>query len=77
MSEREKLIELIVDADAYDSYECKIRTKDDVSCSRCSAEKLANIILADGWIRSPCKVMEDFGKTVFLSREDAEKALKN
>jgi hypothetical protein len=58
--QREKLIELLCGK--------SIDTIADV-------EYVADCILADGWIRSPCKVMEDFGKTVFLSREDAEKAL--
>jgi hypothetical protein len=122
---REKLIELIQNADTYDGHECKLCTKDDVSCGRCGAEKLADHLLADGVIVPPVKVgqtvykisrnkvkgcevvfvglsadekcshfifVENYadgtfyksysmgfnliGKTVFLTREDAEKALK-
>ena len=131
MTKRKELIELIINADTYDSYECKLCTKDDDACDCCYAEKLADQILADGWIKPPCKVgdkvytlvniggtsptivegvvvyheddgckswklelylydqfgeiidaayrnvyEEQFGKCVFLSREEAEKALK-
>ena len=41
MTERERLIELIINADTYDSYECLLCTKDDDACDCCHAEKLA------------------------------------
>lgn len=111
-NQREKLIELIVNAKPYDSYECTICTKDDVACECCGAEKLADYLLANGIIVPPCKVgdkvyewdydfetdtdyvieshvcgfaimtemgiypLRNFGKTVFPSKEDAEKALQ-
>lgn len=61
MTDREKLIELIVNADTYDSYECKLCTKDDDACDCCYAEKLADHLLANGVIVPPCKV----GDTVY------------
>ena len=119
MTDRERLIELIVNADTYDSYECKLCTKEDTSCTHCNAGKLADHILADGWIRPPCKVgdilwipsvisnkvyskvikeilihekdgeigkyvyassayfpFDDIGKTVFLTKEEAEEKFK-
>ena len=111
---RDKLIELIRIA----SHELTSRCVGD--CGDC-ADKIANHILADGWIRPPCKVgdilyvisndkqilpfvvnriiitdyikikvdyiagrdyeikyllLQHFGKTVFLTKEEAEKALK-
>ncbi len=119
---RDRLIELIINADTYDSYECKLCNKDDDACDCCYAEKLADKLLANGVVCLPCKVgdktflllekisggydiieskcmkivdngygknfsmffdcveigntMEfdiyDFGKTVFLTREEAE-----
>ena len=38
---RDRLVELMVEADAYDGYECKLCT-DDHSCFRCYFTKLAN-----------------------------------
>ena len=66
MTDRERLIELIVNADTYDSYECKLCTKEDTSCTLCNAGKLADHILADGWIRPPCMV----GDTVYPLNAD-------
>ena len=62
MTDRDRLIELIVYADTDDSYECKLCTKDDVSCRECGASKLADHLLANGVIVPPCKV----GDTVWL-----------
>ena len=114
MTDRERLIELLVNSNTHDSYECKLCTKKDVSCTRCSGEKLADYLLANGVIVPPCKVgdeiyylfpqqgiqrafvrriqigkygvaictkygatlISEIGKTVFLTREEAEKALK-
>lgn len=56
MTDRDRLIELIVNADAYDSYECKLCTKDDGACVCCYAEKLADYLLQNGVIVPPCKV---------------------
>ena len=53
---RERLIELIINADTYDSYECKLCNKDDDACDCCYAEKLADKLLANGVIVPPCKV---------------------
>ena len=107
---RDRLIELITNADTYDSYACKLCTDDD-SCELCYAKKLADHLLANGVIVPPCKVgntvyeidadnpfeeelrvieskVEGFYigtsrnlhstncKTVFLTKEDAERALK-
>lgn len=105
-SDRDRLIELVVNADTYDSYECKLCTKKDTSCGRCNAEKLADYLLANGVIVPPCKVGDKIyqldtagdiyeseltqiiyntkgiafderaiGKTVFLTKEEAEQAL--
>ena len=56
MTDRERLVELIVNADTYDSYECKLCTKDDDACYRCYAEDLADDLLQNGVIVLPCKV---------------------
>ena len=58
---RERLIELIINADTYDSYECKLCNKDDDACDCCYAEKLADKLLANGVVCLPCKV----GDTVY------------
>lgn len=58
MTDRDKLIYLIINADTYDSYECKLCTKDG-ACDCCFAEKLADRILADGWIRPPCEIEDE------------------
>ena len=124
MTDRERLIELIVNADTHDSYECKLCTKKDVSCTRCNAGKLADDLLANDVIASPLKLgdkiykifdiesihrkivkievleieiifrrscgtvrkkylynynaftNDDFGKTVFLTKEEAERELE-
>jgi hypothetical protein len=55
MTDRERLIELMVNADTHDSYECKLCTKKDTSCTRCGAEKLADYLLANGVIVPPNK----------------------
>ena len=117
-SDRDRLIELIVNADTHDSYECRLCTKKDVSCIRCDAEKFADYLLANDVIVPPCKVgdtvyypsgsfdrifektvdeilisenesdvgcyihfastympFENIGKTVFLTKEEAEEKL--
>lgn len=120
MTDRDRLIELIVNADTYDSYECKLCTKNDVSCRRCGAEKFADHLLANGVIVPPVNIGQtvytygakrvkdwkitfcgknsrgehkmiaadddfknmlefwdyDIGKTVFLTKEEAEEKLK-
>ena len=72
MTDRDSLIELIVNADTYDSYECKLCTKKDASCTRCKAEKLADHLLANGVIVPPCKVGDKVyyiaGKKVYKSK---------
>ena len=119
---RERLIELIM------SNSCHEKECPDVQCDECphiaifegDAEKIADLLLADGWIKPPCKVGDKvyristkintrvkyiqettisriaidnegiwlfctcnpiakcvFGKTVFLTREEAEAALVN
>ena len=50
MTDRDRLIELIVNADVHDSYECKLCTRKDISCVRCGAEKFADYLLANGVI---------------------------
>ena len=52
---RDRLIDLLINADVYDSYECKLCTKEDY-CDYCNAEKLANYLIANGVIVTPCKV---------------------
>lgn len=59
---RDRLIELIVNADTYDPYECNLCTKDDDYCDCCYAEKLADHLIANGVILPPCKV----GDTVWF-----------
>lgn len=120
MTDRERLIGLIINADTYDSYECKLCAKDDDACECCFAEKLADHLLANGVIVPPCNVGDtvysygarqvrewkitfvgknsrneykfiavvgkfedllvfwhyEIGKTVFLTKDEAEQALK-
>ena len=52
---RDRLVELMVEADAYDGYECKLCT-DDHSCFRCYFTKLADHLIENGVIVPPCKV---------------------
>lgn len=123
---RDRLIELILNADTEDSYACKLCVDDDASCWLCYAKKLADHLLANGVIVPPCKVgqktflllekvtggadivesycckvvekgfvklysmyidcadiyntlecvLDDFGQWVFLTKEEAERALK-
>ena len=113
---RDGLANLIISADTYDTYECKLCTKADSYCKVCGALKLADHLIANGAILPPCKVgdriwdkygytfeiqkieifndimlfrcgnrgTEDYmafydfevGTNVFLTKEDAEKALK-
>ena len=113
---RDRLVELIVNADTYDSYECKLCTKDEDACNCCYAEKLADYLLANGVIVPKVKVGqtiyrcdfilhkvadwsivrivvceegilycddsfnafidEEIGMAVFLTKEEAERALK-
>ena len=68
MNDRDRLIELIVNADTHDSYECRLCTKKDVSCIRCDAEKFADHLLANGVIVSTVKV----GQTVYVPSGDEE-----
>lgn len=55
---RDRLIELITNADTYDSYACKLCTDDD-SCELCHAKILAEYLLENGVIVPPCKVGDD------------------
>lgn len=57
---RDRLVELMVEADAYDGYECKLCT-DDHSCFRCYFTKLADHLIKNGVVVPPCKV----GDTVY------------
>jgi hypothetical protein len=50
MTDRDRLIELVANADIHDSYECRLCTRKDISCVRCDAEKLADYLLANGVI---------------------------
>ena len=59
---RDRLIELILNADTYDSYACKLCAEEDASCEVCYAKKLADYLLANGVIVPPCKV----GDTVYV-----------
>ena len=56
MTDRDRLIDLIANADTHDSSECKLCTKDNDACDCCYAEKLADHLLANGVIVPPCKV---------------------
>ena len=63
MTDRERLVEWLM------SKSCKERECPDVQCDECDglaifrsdAERIADHILADGWMRPPCKV----GTTVY------------
>jgi hypothetical protein len=107
---RDRLIELIKRDNCRNPFNCSSKCEY-VASDDCHSERLADLILADGWIRPPCKVgdvvywynmggrlteavvidtlkaktkhgfeydirFSDFGKTVFLTREEAERALK-
>lgn len=48
MTDRDRLIELVANADIHDSYECRLCTRKDISCVRCDAEKFADYLLANG-----------------------------
>ncbi len=52
---RDRLVELMVEADAYDGYECKLCT-DDHSCFRCYFTKLADHLIENGVIVPPIKL---------------------
>lgn len=56
MTDRDRLIEIIINADTYDSYDCKLCAKGDDACDCCFAEKIADHLLANGVIVPPCKV---------------------
>ena len=43
---RDRLVELLINADVYDSYACKLCTKEDY-CDYCNAEKLADNLIAN------------------------------
>ena len=58
---RDRLVELMVEADAHDGYECQLCT-DDHSCYRCYFTKLADHLIENGVIVPPCKV----GDIVYL-----------
>lgn len=116
---RKRLIELIKRDNCRDPFNCSSQCKY-IESDDCHSERLADLILADGWIRLPCKVGDtvyrisgnyfgekifegvvaqisiynngeirfwehghplsftpnDFGETVFLTREEAEQKLK-
>ena len=62
--QRERLVELLMDESCY-THECP-----DFPCQRCKnlniyeedAERIADLILADGWMRLPCKVGDKYYK---------------
>jgi hypothetical protein len=58
---RDRLVELMVEADAYDGYECILCT-DDHSCFRCYFTKLADHLIENGVVVPPCKV----GQIVYI-----------
>lgn len=63
---RDRLVELMVEADAYDGYECKLCT-DDHSCFRCYFTKLATHLIENGvivpqWISVKDRLPETSGK---------------
>ena len=44
---KDRLIDLLINVDVYDSYECKLCTKEDY-CDYCNAEKLADHLIENG-----------------------------
>ena len=70
---RDRLIELIINADTYDSYECKLCNKDDDACDCCYAEKLADKLLANGVIVPPVLV----GQTIYFLGGISGKSIKS
>lgn len=54
---KDKLIDLLINADVYDSHECKLCTKEDY-CDYCIAEKLANYLIENGVIILPTEKIE-------------------
>lgn len=73
---RNRLIELIVNEDTYDPYECYFCTKDDDYCDCCYAEKLADHLIANGvtvqkWISVKDRLPEKEGEVLVCdTRED-------
>ena len=70
MTDRDRLIEIIINADTYDSYDCKLCAKGDDACDCCFAEKIADHLLANGVIVLPCE------KGAVLNR-NGEKCIAN
>lgn len=63
---RDRIVELMVEADAYDGYECKLCT-DDHSCFRCYFTKLADHLIENGeiipqWISVKDRLPEQEGQ---------------
>ena len=59
MTDRERLILDITKSDKATNEKCKNCTDPNGSstyCGKCACEQLADNLLADGWIRPPCKV---------------------
>lgn len=56
MTNKDRLITLLSNADNYAGYDCELCGKDDEECKRCVYEKLAEYLLAKGVIVLPCKV---------------------
>lgn len=52
---------------------CDLFAYDDSACNRCYKDKLVPHVRPTGF---ELAMLEDFGKTVFLTREEAEKALR-
>ena len=52
---RDRLIDLLINADVYDSHECKLCTKEDY-CDYCNAARLADHLIVNGVIIPSCKV---------------------
>ena len=53
---RDRLVELIDNADVYDGYNCLLCERTSDKCNNCYANKLADHLIANGVIVLPCKV---------------------
>ena len=120
MTDRDRLILDITKSDKKTNQKCRYCTDPkgcSTYCAKCSCEQLADNLIADGWIKPPCKVGDivyavgmitgqvipsevvgieftkndmflilanqtvvstvyQIGKTVFLTKEEAEQALE-
>lgn len=57
MTDRERLIELISNADTYDKYNCELCDKGDDACRGCYAERLTDYLFDNGVVVTPCVAM--------------------